>query len=98
MRDTARMMKASSPGAPPGAVAHRRYPDVPVYSVSDYESRQSQLRASREREHVERFEDQDRMREAIGIPVCPALSTRRDPAPQPPTPPGVLPGAVSAAP
>eukprot|EP00973_Karenia_brevis_P007042 955313-Karenia_brevis.AAC.1 len=29
MRDTARMMNASSPGAPPGAVAHRRYPDVP---------------------------------------------------------------------
>eukprot|EP00973_Karenia_brevis_P086896 12051534-Karenia_brevis.AAC.1 len=60
MRDTARMIKASSPGALPGAVAHRRYPDIPVYSVPAYEERQAHLRASRERENFERFEDQNR--------------------------------------
>eukprot|EP00973_Karenia_brevis_P059789 8322565-Karenia_brevis.AAC.1 len=51
MRDTAHMMKASFLGAPPSAVAHRRYPDVPVYSASDYRDYQAQLQASREREH-----------------------------------------------
>eukprot|EP00973_Karenia_brevis_P082368 11418239-Karenia_brevis.AAC.1 len=56
-------MKAAAPGAPPDAVAIRRYPGIPVLSVTEYESRQEHLRASRERENVERVEEQNRMRE-----------------------------------
>eukprot|EP00973_Karenia_brevis_P063864 8877866-Karenia_brevis.AAC.1 len=86
MRDTQRMLKASPPGAPPGATAVRRYPDLPVYSVSEYESRQEHLRETRERHQMERFEDHNRMREEIGMPLRPRPSTRADLAPQPPTP------------
>eukprot|EP00973_Karenia_brevis_P061571 8562311-Karenia_brevis.AAC.1 len=43
MRDTHRMIKASSPGAPPDAVAVRRYPDLDVYSAAEFESRREHL-------------------------------------------------------
>eukprot|EP00973_Karenia_brevis_P065554 9112448-Karenia_brevis.AAC.1 len=36
MRDTARMMKAPSPGAPPDAVAYRRYQHVQVCNKDAY--------------------------------------------------------------
>eukprot|EP00973_Karenia_brevis_P059376 8265823-Karenia_brevis.AAC.1 len=68
-------MKASSPGAPPDAVAVRRYPDLPVYSVSEYESRREHLRTTRERHQYEQFEEQNRRREEIGMPPRPKPST-----------------------
>eukprot|EP00973_Karenia_brevis_P021798 2998088-Karenia_brevis.AAC.1 len=63
-------MKASSPGAPPDAVAVRRYPDLQVYSAcSEYESRREHLRTTRERHQQEQFEERNRLREELGMPM-----------------------------
>eukprot|EP00973_Karenia_brevis_P066588 9258167-Karenia_brevis.AAC.1 len=69
------MIKASSHGAPPDAAVVRRYPQYDVYSAAEFESRQEHLRATRDRQQNDQFEESNRMRRELGMPVRPKPST-----------------------